>query len=192
MALDASRSIIEEDGVRGLSTRRLAKAIGYTPGTLYQLFADLDELIVEVNVETLDGLYAACEDVDFDRDTEEVLLDLALRYIAFTKERPRLWNALFEHALPSGTVMPNHYNQRVFRLLGLAEQALVPLFQDNTAAASHEARVLWSSLYGIASLASSNKMSEAETPEAIVRSLVTNYITGLRSAPSIPARLPAA
>ena len=31
MALDAARAIVEEDGLRGLSTRRLAKAIGYTP-----------------------------------------------------------------------------------------------------------------------------------------------------------------
>ena len=59
MALDAARAIIESDGLRALSTRRLAKAIGYTPGTLYQLFEDLDDLIIEVNVETLDALHAA-------------------------------------------------------------------------------------------------------------------------------------
>ena len=120
------------------------------------------------------------------------MLDLATRYIAFIGQQPKLWNALFEHALPESKQQPNDYNQRVFRLLGLAEQALSPLFPGDGMSASHEARVLWSSLYGIASLASSNKMSEAETPEAMVRSLVTNYVAGLRATQISSDQLPEA
>ncbi len=68
------------------------------------------------------------------------------------------------------------------KLLGLAETALAPLFPPGKAdRRHHEARVLWASLYGIASLAVSRKLPEAETPEDMVASLVANYIAGLRA-----------
>ena len=68
------------------------------------------------------------------------------------------------------------------KLLGLAETALAPLFppgKENRRL--HEARVLWASLYGIASLAVSQKLPEAETSEDMVASLAASYIAGLRA-----------
>ena len=180
MALDAARDIIGQDGLRGLTTRRLAKAIGYTPGTLYQLFDDVDALIVEINMETLDALYARCHDVDFSVGPEAALMELAARYAAFTAENPRLWNALFEFSLPEGRNLPKQHTIRIVRLLGLAERALAPLFPDDPAGTAHEAAVLWSCLYGIVSLAASDKLTATETAEAVLHSLVTNYVAGLR------------
>ena len=70
----------------------------------------------------------------------------------------------------------------VTRLLGLAETALVPLFPPGKEDRRlHEARVLWASLYGIASPAISRKLAQAETPEDMAGSLASNYIVGLRA-----------
>ncbi len=81
MALGAARSIVTADGLAGLSTRRVAKAIGYSAGTLYQLFADLDDLIFHLNATTLDALFAACRGADLDASPESALTELARRYI---------------------------------------------------------------------------------------------------------------
>ena len=66
MALEAARQIAEKEGLRGLKARRIARDIGYTIGTLYNLFEDLDDLIVHLNGRTLDDLYQAFVRVKLD------------------------------------------------------------------------------------------------------------------------------
>ena len=181
LAIAAAREIVKAEGLRGLSTRRVAKAIGYSAGTLYQLFKDLDDVIVHLNAETLDGLFEACRDVDLNAGPEGALRSLAERYMLYVNRHPELWNAVFEHRLPTGRALPASYYERTRKLLGLVDMALAPLIEDSSAQRMHEARVLWASLYGIASLASSGKLAKTETADALVRSLTANYVAGLRA-----------
>ena len=53
MALKAGREIIMEQGVKNLTTRAVAKRMGYSPGTLYMLFENADDLKFAINVGTL-------------------------------------------------------------------------------------------------------------------------------------------
>ena len=182
MALDAARDIVAQDGLRGMSTRRIAKEIGYAAGTLYQLFANLDDLIAQMNANTLEALLDVCAGVDTEGGAEVALQQLASRYIRFVGEHPKLWNAVFEHTLPDGTALNQRHILAVTKLLGLVEAALAPLFPPGKEDRRlHEARVLWASLDGIASLAVSGKLAQAETPEYMAGSLATNYIAGLRA-----------
>ena len=57
IAMQAAERIVETDGLRALTARNVADAIGYSPGTLYNLFANLDELILQLNGRTLDALH---------------------------------------------------------------------------------------------------------------------------------------
>ena len=58
MATDAARELAEEEGLRGITARRIADKIGYSAGTLYNVFENLDDLIVHLNGSTLDGSVA--------------------------------------------------------------------------------------------------------------------------------------
>jgi AcrR family transcriptional regulator len=180
MALKSARAIVAKQGLRGLSTRGIAKRIGYTPGTLYQLFRSLDDLILHMNVQTLDELYQACLGIDLNGQPEVVLRQLAARYIKFVTQNHRLWNAVFEHSLPDKQELPEWYEDSVSRLLALADRALVSLIPNDTERRLHEAHVLWAGLYGIASLGSANKLALTEAPEQMVDSLICNYLAGLR------------
>ena len=184
LALKAARSIVRKSGLRGLSTRQIATRMGYTPGTLYQVFADLDDLILQLNASTLRDLYEKCRQVDFSGSPESTLRELARSYMAFVGSAPRLWSAIFEHSLPERKELPGWYREQVERLLSLAEHALVPLFPDDAERRHHEAHVLWGALYGIASLAGAGKLTVAADPGALVDSLVSNYVAGLRTAPT--------
>ena len=53
---------------------------------------------------------------------------MAHAYLAFTQEKPRLWNLLFEHHLPAGADLPAWYQQKLEGLMGHVEQALAPHF----------------------------------------------------------------
>ena len=56
MALKAARTLVEKKGYQGLTARKVAKEIGYTVGTLYLVFENLDDLIVALNTETVTEL----------------------------------------------------------------------------------------------------------------------------------------
>lgn len=188
MALKAARDIAEEEGLRGLTTRRIAREIGYTVGTLYNVFENLDDLIVHLNGTTLDALYEACSEARLDDEPEAAVRVLAESYIRFIREHPKRWSILFEHRLPDGTELPEWYHEKIGRLLGLLEEALAPLFPSGQEAIKHHsARVLWSSLYGICSLESRDKLVKTESAETLSESLISNYVAGLRSNLSRPA-----
>ena len=182
MIIEAASRIVEKDGLRELTIRGIAKAISYTSGTLYQIFENLDELIVEVHIVTLADLYEELRKVEIGLDPETSILDLAERYSRFARANSNRWNALFEHSLPPGKSLPERYDQSIFRLIGLGAEALQPIFpNDKTKQAEHEARVLWAGLYGIVSLDTSDKLSRFEAPDAFIKSLTRNYVAGLRA-----------
>ena len=181
MALDAARDIAEKEGLSGITARRIAKQIGYSPGTLYNVFENLDDLIVQLNMDTLDALYELCRGAPTGEDPLAVLKSLARVYIQFTDDHPRLWSLLFQPSLPHGDQLPDRYIEKVRRLLGLAETAIAPMFPSGREVERlHSVRVLWTGLHGICSLYASGAMVKTETPEAMAETLITNYITGLR------------
>jgi AcrR family transcriptional regulator len=181
MAVEAAAKIVAKQGLGKLSTRRIAARMGYSAGTLYQLFHNLDDIILHVNAKTLDGLIEVCQDVDFTTGPETSLYDLADRYIGYTSRNRSLWNSVFEHSLPNGRAAPAWFIEKRQRLIGFGEKAIAPLFQPGEETARyHEAHVLWAGLYGIASLATAGKLPASESPQLMVQSLIRNYLAGLR------------
>ncbi|MEX1181208.1 MAG: TetR/AcrR family transcriptional regulator [Cucumibacter sp.] len=182
MALDAAHAIVRRDGLRALSVRRIAGKMGYAAGTLYQLFEDLDDLIIIMNSETLEKLYASASKVEPGGEPSETLIRLAEVYIRSVTREPKLWNAVFEYSPPVDRVMPARYQGAVAKLLGLVQAVLAPLFPPGEEAGRlREARVMWAGLYGIATLASSRKSSVEIDSSAMVRTLATTYLAGLKA-----------
>jgi len=46
LVLSAARGILADEGLRGLSARRLAARIGYSVGTLYNVYENVDEIVL--------------------------------------------------------------------------------------------------------------------------------------------------
>lgn len=187
LALESARVIAEKEGLRGLAARRIARDIGYTVGTIYNLFEDLDDLIVHLNGRTLNALYATLADLPQNGEPETAVRALAKGYIAFVGDHRKLWTVLFEHHLPETRQMPDWHHDKILRLIGLLERALAPLFQAGRETERHHAaRVLWSSLHGICSLESAGKLVASETVTAMTETLVTHFLAGLRNALAEP------
>ena len=182
LILQVATEIIEHDGLAALSARQIARRIGYSAGTLYNVFSDLDELILTVEQRLLDRLAAHLAHVPQHSDAVQHLCDLASAYLAFTQEKPRLWNLLFEHHMPSARPVPPEFHARMEALLATVERAVEPLIvPPDTARAHRAARVLWASVHGITSLATAEKLS-AVTPEnavVLVDDLMRTFLAGL-------------
>lgn len=97
MILSSSREILERDGINGLSARAIAKEIGYSPGTLYNVFKNLDDLISTIERALLQEGLAALRAVPRHNRPSDQLRALAECYISFALKNRRLWNLLFQH-----------------------------------------------------------------------------------------------
>ena len=180
LALKAAKRIAEKKGLRGLSSRGIAREIGYTIGTIYNLFDDFDEIIVHLNASTLDSLYDALMKVRLGKGPEKDLIAIAKAYAGFTDQNAMLWGVLFEHRLPEGKVLPDWYLERVYRLYEVIETVLEPSFDARQKKKKrHTARVLWGSLHGIMLLSRQDKIG-GENSSQLAETLITNFVRGLR------------
>ena len=185
LILEAAYAIIETHGLGGLSAREIARRIGYSPGTIYNMFANLDDVVLRIEARVLDALdqRLAAELAQDGSDSVKVQR-LAQAYLAFTHEKPKLWNLLFEHHLPSGAELPDWYQQKLEGLLARVEQGLAPLMPKVTEGErKRAARVLWAGVHGITSLSTTDKLSIVTTEAAgnLVDDLVSTYLAGLHA-----------
>lgn len=184
MALDAAEKIVAAEGYRGLSARKVAAAIDYTVGTLYLVFENLDDLVLQVNGRTLDMLHdwllARRGQAGSPR---EALLALAGAYIAYAEAETPRWNMLFEYVAEKGNSLPAWYLEKLGRVFGLAEAALKPLDGGLSELETQQAaRVLWASVHGICTLKIRQRMDLAggQSAEAMAHMLIDNFLKGFR------------
>lgn len=182
MILDASREIIQTNGLAGLSAREIARRIEYSPGTIYNMFENLDDVILHVEAHMLDELDKRLQVVMTEPPTVDRVRKLAIAYLNFTHENPKLWNLLFEHHMPAGVDLPLWYQQKLEGLLSHVEKVMAPLFPPGRdTERKRAARVLWAGVHGITSLSTADKLSivSAEAATVLVSDLVGTYLTGL-------------
>lgn len=182
-ALKAAKKIAQKKGLRGLTARRIAKDIGCSVGTIYNVFDNLDTLILHLNGATLDALYEELAKVEATGDAQSAARALTESYVVFVQDNMNLWNVIFEHVWPNDYPIPDWYHGKIERLLKLLAKALAPLFPRGEEMPNHQAAtVLWSGLHGICSLAAAGKLGIISLGTATTLSdlLVTNFVTGLQ------------
>ena len=185
LILDAAQDIIQVQGLAGLSAREIARRIEYSPGTIYNMFENLDDVVLHVEARVLEALDKRISTVLHVGEAAGRVGRLAQAYLAFTHENPRLWNLLFEHHMPAGADLPAWYQQKLEGLMARVEEALAPLFPPGREAdRQRAARVLWAGVHGITSLSTADKLSviTSESASRLIDDLVSGYLAGLGDA----------
>ncbi len=183
IAMKAARKIVEKNGLQALTARGVAEAMGYSPGTLYNVFNDRNDMIVHLNGQTLNELYGYLSSATNTSEVPHDLRQLLKGYLEYLKDHRNLWEALFEYRLPEGQSLPDWYMEKIARLLGLIENALSPLFSpDDRDALASSARVLWASLHGICSLSESGKLQiiSNQNVHEMTELLMVCFVSGLQ------------
>ena len=186
LVIEAAEALAREEGLRGIAMRRIAAAIGYAPGSIYNAVGDLDEVVLRVNARTLtrlrDGLAHA---VDPARAPLDNALAVADAYLAFVTAQPRLWGLLLEHSLPKESAFPDWYDMALGETTRLVDEVLRPLIPDE-AERRRSVATLWAALHGLASLSTSGKLAivDEDDPREMARLLVRRVLAG--AAPGSP------
>jgi len=186
MALGAAREIVARDGWRALTARSVAHGIGYSAGTLYNLFENLDDLVAHVNGTTLDALHDHLSAGPVAATPEAAVDRLLRRYLAFLDANEALCELLFDHGYRAGYKLPAWYEDRVARVLEILTRALTPIAGGRAADA---ARALWASLHGICTLARGGRLAliGAGSRADMAHLLTDNFMAGLRARAAISA-----
>ena len=182
MALSAAEAIVAEHGYEGLSARKVAAAIGYTVGTLYLVFENIDDLILQVNARTLDRLHERMTRLQANTgDPREHLVQLGQVYIRFADEDPHRWAMVFEHRLADDRDLPGWYHEKVMRMFAMVEAGLAPLAGARSPREiTQAARALWGGVHGICILALSDTLgiTGVDSVQKLTTSLISNYLAG--------------
>lgn len=179
LIITASIKLITEIGPSAFGTRAIAKEIGYSFGTIYHIYGDLETLRYHVKGRILDIWYddlaAGMEEVD---NKAQYLVDA---YIDLSEQQRFLWAFVF--ALPSDPKdkAPAWYIEKVENLFSLVINAFSPI-THNKKEAELAARAIWPSIHGICVLAMAGKldMVSAESPKELAHRQLAIYMEGLR------------
>jgi AcrR family transcriptional regulator len=178
--LEVSKRIIETEGISGLTARNVARQAGCAVGTIYNVFRNMDELILKINASTLLKMQGELsQNLEKIQKNQSLGREIAKSYIGFANRNGAFWNLLFEFNYPNE--LPKWYQDIVDSNFSLIENAISNLLSNNSKLVKQASRIIWASFHGIVSLYLSGKLGLAsnEGPESLCESLFGNYMKGL-------------
>jgi len=117
MVLEAAEDIVHEYGYSSLKVRKIAADIGYTVGSVYMVFTNMNDLNMHIKARTWQKLHHYLQ---AQLQITGTVQGIALAYLDFAMANEGLWRMLFEHQLALGDPVPKWYlqeNQRSFKLM---------------------------------------------------------------------------
>ncbi len=184
----ASLELLEKNGFSGLQARPLAKQVGCSVGTIYNLFGSMDGLILAANSVTLKEMRQHLSQTDLNwqgekSDAHGRLMALASAYYQFYQAHEKRWAAVFEFQRGDDEHMPDWYLEEIGLLMGQIENIIGHLagatVPDQRA---RIARALWAATHGIVTLSFSGRLGPVrrETVLEDVDVVVKAVVDGLK------------
>jgi AcrR family transcriptional regulator len=106
MIVAEGHRLMAETGFAGFSAREIARRVGYSIGTLYNVFGSLDHLLIAINSRTFE-LWTDYLREQVDHSRGDRIRALVEAYFGFAREHSKLWMAIYDHRLPPGIAMPD-------------------------------------------------------------------------------------
>ncbi len=174
LAIQCGRDIVVAEGPSALSARNVTKLMGYTPGTLYNLFENIDGLTAAINTTSLINFAETLRCILRDHaKPKKRLSKIAQAYLEFQLREPHLWTLLFATPIQHDS---EDYRTAIHLVFDQVTEVLLPISKNNKVARQN-AKILWSTLHGICLLRSSGKLdvSEADPSEELVKRFLNQY-----------------
>jgi AcrR family transcriptional regulator len=154
--LDAARHLLAGQGCEGVTIRKIAEAIEYSPTAIYLYFEDKEALLRELCRVDSGSFVCQLESIAQIDDPLCCLRQTSLAYVEFGVTHPNLYRVIFatwpDEKAPV-TAMPCP-EQNFYALLERAIGTCVTqgLFRDDLDDVSEIAQMFWAALHGLVSL----------------------------------------
>lgn len=164
----AAERVIEARGVAGLKARDLASEAGCSLGAIYNVFSDLDDLVLSVNARMMTALESelgAAVSKAPDNDAQKVdwavgqMQGLALAYLKFAAANTTRWRAMFDHSMRDKVNVPEWYYAQQRKLFAFIEEPLRVLRPNlEGAQLAQLAQSVFSAVHGVVLLGLEEKL----------------------------------
>lgn len=161
--IDIAHTQIEAQGAGSIKARPLAQEAKCSVGAIYNVFDDLQDIVIAVNGRTFaalgEHLAAALADKTEMPPTER-LIAMSYAYLDYASHHPRLWRALFDVRMSTDMDVPEWYLGELARLFGYIDGPVRECFPSlGNADVGLMTRALFSSVHGIVLLGLENRIS---------------------------------
>ena len=136
MILEAGEAHLAEVGFSGFSAREVAKRIGYSIGTLYNVFGSHDRLVLAISARTL-RLWTAALEERLEVAGDDRIGALVNGYFDFAEANPKRWMALYDHRMPPGEPLSEEFQEAFGGLIGLVEREVAAVLGVPVDAVTH-------------------------------------------------------
>ncbi|WP_022705200.1 TetR/AcrR family transcriptional regulator [Pseudorhodobacter ferrugineus] len=161
--IDIAETRIRDEGLPAIKARELAREADCAVGAIYNVFPDLNGLIMAVNGRTFQSLgkvVAASVAAAPQNAPQAELITMSHAYLRFAAENTNLWRALFDLEMSTEMDVPQWYLAELGKLFALIAAPLARVFPNYT---RHElelmTRALFSSVHGIVLLGLQKRIS---------------------------------
>ncbi|MBN9583120.1 MAG: TetR/AcrR family transcriptional regulator [Afipia sp.] len=185
--MQAALDLIAQKGPAGFTFAEAARSAGVSPAAPYRHFRDRDELLASVaqqGFEQFEARLTAAWD-DGRPDTPTAFQRVGKAYLAFARQNPAFYSAMFESGLPlESNPALLVASERAFAIIRAASERLAAMAPPNVPRppALMMALHIWSLSHGIASLFARGDAARRKLPmsaEDLLEAGVLIYLKGL-------------
>lgn len=187
--LDAARDILVREGYEGLSMRKVADKIDYSPTAIYLYFKDRDDLVFSVCQQLMEGLVRELQQVVRESKDPLVALRIGLRrYVEFGLAHAEHYAATFmiphKHApdIDAQYKRPESMSMQAFAFLPKLVGECVRLKKLRKVDVETASRALWAGIHGITSLLITVPTFDWGDKDRVIDHLITMLLDGLKPA----------
>lgn len=185
LILESACKLVASHGAEGVTARAIAKDIGYTPGTIYNLYVSMGDIYLHMNARTLDLLADTLLAVTPEKDARSAIKAMAYRYMQFAQSYLARWQLLFNLQVTEGRDDVDWYHEKVEAMFEPLEKAVQACLPDRSAAQLKiAARMLWASVHGLCVLQGVDKLSllgKSQPSNRMVDEMIDVFIAGQKA-----------
>ena len=166
--VNKGRELIKEKGAEFLTARKLSEASGYSVGTIYNQFGNMDNFVLIQNYLTLDNLYNRLAQLRASGTAYQRLNLYTQEFIDFVLENKNLWFLVL---------------RRVVQITQLVESAFKALFPDIPLPERIlSLQVLWLSLFSLSAFLTTDTLDSFSkiNKRSLCELLLNTYLAGMK------------
>jgi len=179
LAINHAYKLIEEKGEDGFKARDIAKRMGYTVGTIYYVFDNMENLRLHVCAKILDSLHSKAIK-DLPKKKNKINFHIT-NFIEYSQKHSKLWLFLYSNS-SNRNETPLWFLEKLDGLFLLYAEAFYP-HTKNKKEALKAAHVILASMYGMCILAINSRPDRINSAEPIsmAKHLAKTYLKGLHN-----------
>lgn len=182
--VNKGRDLIKKNGAEGLTARKLSEASGYSVGTIYNQFGNMDNFILIQNYLTLDALYEKLSTLQASGTAYQRLNLYTQAFVDFVLKNKNLWFLVHSfHLNNNNRRFSKIYLRRVVQITQLVEGSFKALYPSiETPERILMLQVMWLSLFSLSSFLTTDALDKFSkiNKKTLCELLLNTFLAGLK------------